>query len=177
MSKTNQVPGMLVDYRAFYGKGSDVLIGTVDVTLPTVAYKKATIEGAGMGGGMEVPVAGQFEPMTVSIKYRTLTAQAVRMTGIGSHEIDVRGSIQNSDSGKFTTTPIRVSMVVSPSSTELGTLNPGSGMDPSGEYTVTYIAIYIDGKCVREIDQANGIDRVDGKDEPTSAAVRKDLGL
>jgi P2 family phage contractile tail tube protein len=106
-----------------------------------------------------------------------LTPELVTLSGPGPHKLDIRGAIQNSDTGSFTTTAVRASMTVSPVGVSPGSMKPGEAMDSGAEFSVGAYRLYIDGKCVREIDQENGVDKINGEDVAASASARKALGL
>ena len=65
-------------------------------------------------------------------------------------------------------------MRVKPKKTALGKVAAASTADVSGEYAVSYYAMYMDGKKVTEIDPLNFICMINGTD--FLAAVRKALG-
>jgi len=64
---------------------------------------------------------------------------------------------------------------VVPKSSPLGTLAPGGTQEPTCEYSVKYMKIFVDGKAYLELDPGNYICIMDGVDY--LADVRSGLGL
>ena len=70
--------------------------------------------------------------------------------------------------------PVKYICVVLPKSLNLGNLAPHSRQDLNGDYALRYLAIYVNGELVTEIDQLNYICMIDGVDY--LASVRNALG-
>ena len=71
-------------------------------------------------------------------------------------------------------TSVKHIMKVKPKKTALGKVASASTADVSGEYAVSYYAMYLDGKKVTEVDPLNFICMINGTDY--LAEVRKALG-
>lgn len=171
----NQIPERLINYRAY--KDGNFIIGTADITLPSIEAITDTISGAGIAGELETPVLGHFKSMTTTIKWRTVTNGAIDLTAQQSHQVDFRGSMQNYDAGegKSKTVPIRVSTTLIPKKTSLGNMQVAKTMDSENEMEVIYINLYIDGDSVLEIDKLNFKCVINGQDFLQS--VRDDIGM
>ena len=172
---SNQIPERLINFTV-YGEGNRI-IGVADAKLPSIQMMTETVSGAGIAGELESGTLGHFKPMTVSLKWRTLTSAGTKLFLSSSHQVDFRGSQQVYDAGtgKYKTVPIRASMKLNPKKLDLGSLQVAKATDSENEFEVLYIKLFIDGKEVLEIDKLNFICIFDGEDILKS--VRDDLGL
>lgn len=151
-------------------------VGMAKVTLPDLSYLTTSISGAGIAGNLEAVILGHVEAMTMGLDFRTTTAQVMSLAEPRRHNIDLRVAQQEEDtvSGTIKVRRIKHVFVVVPKSIKGGTIAPASPTDGSGEYAVSYWATYIDGKKMQEIDPANFIFIINGKD--MLSEVRKALG-
>ncbi|MBG6243400.1 MAG: phage tail protein [Candidatus Symbiopectobacterium sp. Dall1.0] len=172
---SNQIPERLINFTV-YGEGERV-IGIADAKLPSLEMMTETVSGAGIAGELETPVLGHFKSMSVSMKWRTLTKDGLRLFASSSHQTDFRGSQQVYDagSGKYKTVPIRASMKLMPKKLDLGSLQVAKATDTENEFEVMYLKLFIDGEAVAEIDKLNFKCMIHGND--TLGSVRDDLGL
>lgn len=151
-------------------------LGMAEVTLPEVSNISEEITGAGIGGKIEAIVLGHVEAMTLTLNFRTVTQAGIKLSEPRLHKIDLRAAQQeqNTRTGKIETRAIKHILQVRPKKYAPGKLAAASAADASGEYAVSYYAIYIDGKKKLEIDPLNFIYYVNGKDY--LAEVKKALG-
>lgn len=151
-------------------------LGIASATLPDVTFLTQTISGAGIGGNIEAVLAGMVDTMTLSLSFRTTTAQNLQLSEPRRHTIDLRVAQQIEDTvaGVTATSAVKHILVVIPKSDKGGNIAPASLGNGSGEYAVRYWATYIDGTRVREIDPLNNICYINGTDY--LAGVRKALG-
>lgn len=151
-------------------------LGMAEVTLPEVSNIAEEINGAGIGGNIEAVVLGHLEAMTTTLNFRTVTAAAIGLAEPRVHKLDLRVAQQeeNTKTSAIETRSVKHIMKVKPKKLSPGKLAAASTADASGEYAVTYYAIYIDGKKKLEVDPLNFIYYVNGKDY--LADVRKALG-
>ena len=114
--------------------------------------------------------------MTLTLNFRTVTKNAIKLHEPRQHNIDLRAAQQEKDTVKGTTNVVSVKhiLVVTPKKLNPGKVATASAAEVSGEYAVSYYATYIDGKKMLEIDPLNYIYYVNGKDY--LADVRKALG-
>ncbi|EAT8301191.1 phage major tail tube protein, partial [Salmonella enterica subsp. enterica serovar Birkenhead] len=128
-------------------------------------------------GEIETGTLGHFKSMSVSLKWRTLTADGTNLFLSSSHQVDFRGSQQVYDAGtgKYKTVPIRASMKLNPKKLDLGSLQVSKATDTENEFEVLYLKLFINGKEVLEIDKLNYICIFNGED--ILQTVRDDLGL
>lgn len=150
--------------------------GQADITLPDLELMAQDITGAGIAGTVSAAVVGHYNAMTASINFRTICPSVVRLAEPRDHQLDVRGAMQVRDTatGKVSVQAVKVVMKCQPKTIKLGKLAPASPADASGDVSVSYIALYIDGEKVAEIDPYNFIAMVNGTDY--LAEVRKALG-
>lgn len=152
----------------FYDMYEDVTeyYGSTEITMPNLQNITQIISGAGIAGNVETALLGFVDVMTMGIKFRTATAAAIRLAEPRRHRLDLRVIHQAEDTstGEITHPAIKYVVSVVPKSLNLGSVKPASPADVSGEYSVKYLAMYLDGKKVTEIDPLNFIYMVNGVD-------------
>ena len=150
--------------------------GMAEVTLPEVSNIVTDVKGAGLSGTFEGVVLGHLEPMTLTLNFRTVTRDAIRLFEPYDHHIDLRVAQQDKDpvSGRQVVTAVKHVFVCQPKKFNPGKVAPATPADASGEYAVSYWAMFIDGRMVLEIDIMNFIYNVNGTDY--LAEVRAALG-
>ena len=165
----------LVTNFAVYEDATEYL-GMSEVTLPEITNLTEEITGAGIGGNIESVILGHIEAMTLTLNFRTVTQAAIRLCEPRIHNIDLRAAQQeqNTRTGQTEVRSIKHIMKVRPKKYTPGKLAAASAAEASGEYAVTYYAIYIDGARKLEIDPLNFIFYINGTDY--LASVRKALG-
>ena len=94
---------------ACYEDAKDFL-GLASVTLPDVDFIVATVSGAGIAGNVEAPIIGHMNAMTAQLKFRTFSAESLKLLEPREHNIDLRAPQQVYD-------PIAAFTRRSPSST------------------------------------------------------------
>ena len=159
---------------ALYDDGNEYL-GLASVALPALANKIENIEGAGLAGEIEA-IIPHLNAMDITINFRTTTEQAIRLSEIRRHNIDLRIAQEHEDpvNNNITYPDEKHYMVIIPKTHNLGSIAPSSPSNGSGEYTVRYWKTWLNGKEVREVDPMNMIYKVNGVDY--LADVRKALG-
>lgn len=169
-----KIDELVVNY-AIYENATEYL-GTTEVELPDIAFLTEEISGAGIGGKVEDIIMGHIEAMSTTFSFRTVTAAAAKLMTPKVHKIDLRVAQQraNTRTSETDISKVKHIMKVKPKTTKLGKVSAASTADVSGEYAVSYYAMYIDGKCMTEIDPYNYICKINGVDY--LAAVRKALG-
>lgn len=157
-------------------EGATEYLGIAEVNLPDLAQLTTEVSGAGIAGKINSPIIGHIEPMSMTLNFRSVTEEAYKLSTPESHSLDLRVAQQERDSGtgKSGIQKIKYSIIATPVKLGMGKIAPASTSDASGEYSVTYLAVYIDGKKVTEVDPMNYIYIINGKDY--LADVRKALG-
>lgn len=150
--------------------------GMAEVTLPEINSITEEVKGAGISGAFNGAFVGHIEAMTLTLNFRSVTKDAIRLAEPRNHLIDLRAAQQywNNNAGKFVQQSVKHVLLVTPTKYAPGKLAPAASAEASGEYAVTYFATYIDGEKVLEIDILNFIYFVNGTDY--LADVRKALG-
>ena len=164
MSKVDE---LVINY-AIYEDATEYL-GTTEVTLPDLEYMTEELSGAGIAGNIEEIIIGHLNAMTTTFNFRTVTAAAVKLM-----ELRVAQQRMNLRTSANEITGVKHIMKVKPKKTALGKVAAASTADVSGEYAVSYYAMYMDGSKVTEIDPLNFICIINGKDYLKD--VRKALG-
>lgn len=160
---------------AIYEDANEYL-GMAEVTLPDLEFLTEELDGAGINGKVEEIIVGHLSAMTTTLNFRTVCNSAVRLLEPRVHKIDLRVAQQqmNNRTSETEVRSLKHIMRVKPKKTALGKVAAASTADVSGEYAVSYYAMYMDGKKNTEIDPLNFICIINGVDY--LAAVRKALG-
>lgn len=156
-------------------KNGDILVGIASCTLPEVVKKMETLTGAGLGGDIEIPIEGQFEAMSASIKFTNICKGMILEDG-KVMEINIKAALQEADTETHetgATVRMSASMKGRVKSLKPGDVAPGTKAEAEIEMTVTYYKLEIDGKELFEIDKFNNIARINGKDlaQPIRSAL------
>lgn len=151
-------------------------VGMAQATLPDLTALTQSISGAGIAGNVEAVILGHFEAMTLTLNFRTVNNQVIKLSEPRRHQIDLRVAqqIENTVAGAVGVQSVKHIFVAIPKKDVGGTIAPAAPTDGYGEFAVRYWATYIDGKKVREIDPLNFICYVNGTDYLKS--VKKVLG-
>lgn len=157
-------------------EGANEYYGMAEVALPEVATKTEEITGAGIAGAFSGPYAGHVEPMTLTLNFRSVTEAAIKLMEPRTHQIELRAAQQkwNSVSGKNEVDKIKYVLSVVPLKYAPGKVAPSSPADSSGEYSVSYYALFINGQKKFEIDIINFVHEINGVDYLSD--VRQALG-
>lgn len=173
---SNTVSEKLINFEVFDGE-LDRLLGLADVELPTLEALSETIQGAGIAGEVESPTLGHFSAMSMTLKWRSQEIQGLKLAAQKAHALELRGAVQrwNGSTGEYETQILKYVTRAVPKSAPLGTLAPSSLQEPSAEFSVRYLKVFVDGKAYLEVDPLNYICLIDGVDY--LADVRSGLGL
>ena len=160
---------------ACYEDAKDFL-GLASVTLPDVDFIVATVSGAGIAGNVEAPIIGHMNAMTAQLKFRTFSAESLKLLEPREHNIDLRAPQQVYDpiAGVYKTQSVKHVLVLVPKTLSNGNIAPASPTDGSGSYAVRRWVTYIDDAKVMELDPYNYICEVNGVDYFSD--TRKALG-
>ena len=148
-----------------YDEG-DRMIGVADIVLPNFSYVTETVQGAGVGGEIEMPTVGLFQSMTTTINWRLLTDTNARFIGSRVYHFDFRGTktFANNTVGRVEQQMLKIVMRAIPKTFTAGNLQQGSAMGTSGEFEVLYIQITLNNNLVTEVDKINYKCIIDGID-------------
>ena len=161
-----KIPQVVNRYN-LYRKGTKLVGLTGEVEPPAVTMVTDTLEGAGTGGNMDIPVIGLTENMDIQIPFMSLTKDLFSLANPGEAEdLTLRGAIQGTDpaTGKISYTSIAISMRGTVKEITPGTVKSGGRMESSVTMTLSYYKIALDGETVLEIDKLNNVFVVNGDD-------------
>lgn len=163
-----------INYRCF--KDGNQLLGVTTVELPSLEAMTETISGAGIAGEMDIPVMGQFGPISCTLNFSAVTKSQVLLLAPEQHNLVLRASIQKHDSntGQVINVPLRYEITGRNKSVTPGTMAVAKPTEGSVELEVIAIAFFENNEERFEIDKLNSIFRVDGTDY--LAGVRNDIG-
>lgn len=149
-------------------KSGNRLIGVAgELTLPEITNLMDTMEGAGTGGNMDIPVVGLIEDMEMEVAFMSLCEDVFSvMDPTESADLSFNGALQGTDPGtgavKYQQLSIAIRGMVKKFTP--GTLKAGAKMDSRVTLGLSYYKITMDGKVMMEIDRFNGVYTVNGKD-------------
>lgn len=171
MSKVNEA---VINFNVY--ENATEYYGMAEVTPPEISFITNEVKGAGISGTFESVVLGHLEALTLALNFRTVVSDAVALLEPRDHQLDLRVAQQDKDtvSGQTKVVAVKHVFVCKPKKLSPGKVAPASPADASGEYAVTYWAMFIDGKKEIEIDILNFICFIHGKDYLED--VRKALG-
>lgn len=172
----NKIPEVLHSFRV-YNEGADNCLGIATVDLPELSNMSQTISGVGIAGEVDAPILGQYSSMEVTLNWRTPNKEAINMGGGAAVALEVRGAIQNWESGgsEYQMDSVRVVIRGRVKSLSLGSFETANTTDTSNTIEATYIKIEVNDTTIREIDKYACIDSINGTN--TLAAVQQALGL
>ena len=149
--------------------------GNADVTMPDITYLTTTMSGAGIAGNIETVFLGMVDAMSMTINFNNVCREQARLCEPRPHLLDIRVAQQATDgNGEIGVDAVKHVVKAMPKSMKLGKVAAASASDASGEYSVSYLATYINGKLVNEIDPRNFKCVVNGVDYLEE--VRRALG-
>ncbi|QQE75721.1 phage major tail tube protein [Brevibacillus composti] len=172
----NKIPERITDLRV-YRDGTNTLLGVADVTLPPLQSLTETVSGAGIAGEYESPTVGQYQSAKLSMTWRTITEEQIKLAAPQSHRLDMRGVVQVYDAanGKYKQVGVRIVVQGPPTNNELGRLGKNATSDGTTEIEALYLKVQYDGKTKIEIDKLNYVCVIDGVDYLKE--TRKILGV
>lgn len=170
------VPDKNVNFMV-YDSDTSALYGIAEVTLPDFEAMSESMSGAGIAGEAEIPVIGHFGSMSMTLQWRTVQKEALKLMTQEAHSLTLRGVWQAYDSGSGTlkTSNLKIAVQAIPKNFTMGALNVGNSSDSESEFELVYIKITIDDIDYVELDKYSYIFKVNGTDYLQS--VRKGLGL
>lgn len=171
----NIIPEQLINFKVYNGFSD--MIGVADVTLPSLEAMTNEVKGAGIAGTYNSSVTGHYSPMSMTLNWRVITGDALKLAAPGAHQLDIRGVIDTYDAGdgKKKPTAVVVTVKAMPKKVDLGKLDPGQKMDTQSEFEITYLKVKYAGVKKVEIDKLNYICFIGDKDY--LADVRAGLGM
>lgn len=159
-------PHLLNRFNA-YKKGKELIGIAGELNLPEVTQLTDSLDGAGVGGNMDLPVIGLIDDMEMEIGFLSLCEDIFSvMDPTEVADLAFNGAIQGMDSGTgaigFKELSISVRGVVKKFTP--GSIKSGAKMGSSVTLGLNYYKIVLGGKTMLEIDKLNGVYVINGKD-------------
>jgi len=163
-----------IDFAVY--EDSTEFVGMASAKLPNKNQKVVTLNGAGIGGDVEVPVPGQYDALLLELSFRAYTPRVASLREPRVHIIELRVAQQNEDrvAGQVVQEGVKHVFKVIPKGVTGGTIAPASASDTTISFSVRYWGTYFNGKLIEELDPLNHIDVINGVDY--AASVRAALG-
>lgn len=172
----SQIPQKLVDYAVYVAQSNNKL-GAGDITLPSFEGMSSETSGGGILGGIEVPTPGMFGPQQLGIAFNTINPDAVTLMGSDVVKLEMFANQQswNTTQAKIINEGLKIVAWGLAKNLELGTLTRNDSTGTSFEMELLYIKIMSGGRDLLELDKANYIYKINGKDAISD--IRKNLGM
>lgn len=172
--KYTDIPMKMNNFNVF--KESDRLLGVAKATLPKFTYLKDTVEGAGIGGKVDVVIDGHFEAITFEMDFRNIDSQNCSFTP-KAKDYTLKGSLQLYDGSarEYKNVPLIMDFRMQMQEIDTGNAEVGKGSGAKVKFNVLSVKVSIDGKVVRHADPFAMIDLIDGID--VLAEIRSQIGM
>ena len=151
----------LVNRYNVYKSGKQLIGVAGELTLPEVTNLTDTMEGAGTGGNMDIPVIGLLDDMEMQIGFMSLCEDIFSiMDPTEATDLTLNGALQGANAGSGAVQYQNVSISVRGILKQFspGTMKSGGRMDSSVTIGLSYY------KTMLEIDRLNGVFIINGKD-------------
>lgn len=149
-------------------KNGKQLIGVAgELTLPEVTSLTDSMEGAGTGGNMDIPVVGLVDDMEMEISFMSLCEDVFSiMDPTEAADITLNGALQGADAGTGAVGYQDISISVRGLVKKFtpGTMKSGGKMGSSVTLGLSYYKLVQNGRTMMEIDRFNGVYTVNGHD-------------
>lgn len=158
------IPNKL-EQASVYLKGEE-LLGVADVDLPDFEYESEALNPLGVAGEIEPTSPAGLKALTLKLKFRIATPQAVELLAPESKEIEVLGAVSLIEplSKNTMITQARVFAIVQPKKEGMGKIEAKKTMDSEIELSVFYYMYEMGGSKIIEYDPVNWILFINGKD-------------
>lgn len=166
--KTKNAPAISISKKVYTMATTDESGSSAEITMYGDIYEQQPTNWWGE------PIEGQY--MTAQLKFRTFSAESLKLQEPREHNIDLRAPQQVYDpiAGVYKTQSVKHVLVLVPKTLSNGNIAPASPTDGSGSYAVRRWVTYIDDAKVMELDPYNYICEVNGVDYLSD--TRKALG-
>ncbi len=158
------IPNKL-EQASVYLKGEE-LLGVADANLPDFEYETEAFNPLGVAGEIEPTSPAGLKALTLKLKFRMLTPQAVELLSPESKEIEILGAVSFVDPQSKNTAikQARAFAIVQPKKEGMGKIEAKKTMDPEIELSVFYYLFELDGQKLVEYDPINWVLYINGKD-------------
>ena len=140
---------------------NNVLIGTGDVTLPSLSYVTFDAQGAGVLGSVAVSTPN-LEALELTINYTSCDLTQVGQASPLPRDLEIRANVQKTDqrTGELVDEGVAIFGRGRPKSVPLGSVIAGQQMGGSITYEMSTLRIDIDGAAILQIDKFNRIFKI-----------------
>lgn len=149
-------------------KNGKQLIGVAgELNLPEITNLTDSMEGAGTGGNMDIPVVGLVDDMEMEISFMSLCEDIFTvMDPTEAVDITLNGALQGSDAGTGAVKYQQISVSVRGLMKKFtpGKMKSGAKMESSVTLGLSYYKVVLNDKTMIEIDRFNGVYIINGKD-------------
>lgn len=162
----NTIPQVINRFN-IYQTGKKLIGISGEVTLPGVTSLTDSLEGAGVGGNLDLPVIGLIDSMEMEIPFMSLITDVFTlMDPTETPDLTLNGAIQGTDPGTGKPGYLSLSIAVRGICKEFtpGNVKAGAKMESSVKLELLYYKIVLDGKTMLEIDKLNSVYVVNGHD-------------
>jgi P2 family phage contractile tail tube protein len=173
----NQTPETVINYQ-IYAEGAR-LLGSAEITLPSLTAMSVEVKGAGIAGVVDSPVVGHYQSMTMTMTFRTVLGDINSiLTPERAHHLEAWAAIQYRDpsTGQWQPKQHKVIMRAIPKNYNLGKFAVAELQDVELEFELIYCMSIFDNVTQFELDKYNGIVRIGGSNSITDAIWRA-IGL
>ena len=90
--------------------------GMAEATLPEISQITEEVKGAGIAGAFNGAFVGHIEAMTLTLNFRSVTADAIKLAEPRNHQLDLRAAQQywDNSAGKFIQQAVKHVLMVTP---------------------------------------------------------------
>lgn len=149
-------------------KGGKQLIGIAgEVNLPKITNLVESLEGAGVGGKMDISAVGLIENLELEITFDTVCGDYFSILDpTESENITINGALQGMDTGTRKAGFMDLSVIAAGQAKEFspGVVKTGGKMGSTVTLTLDYYKLILDGKTMIEIDRLGDVYTINGKD-------------
>ncbi len=158
-------PSVVKNFKV-YNAANAQFVGLADVVNPKLMFEKDSLKGAGLAGSLNLPVAGNMQPMTMDLTWHTATVQSFNLFNGASASIRCMASIQLFDtaSGQFVEYALEENVKVLCDEYDLGKFDNSTKSANVLRFSVIYLALYFNAVKMWEIDQFSNICFINGQD-------------
>ncbi len=141
-------------------------VGLADIVNPKLMFEKDTLKGAGIAGSLNLPVAGNMQPMTMDLTWHTPTVESFNLFNGVSASIRCMASIQLFDtaSGQFIEYALEENAKVLCDEYDLGKFDNSTKASNVLRFSVIYLALYFNNVKFWEIDPFANVVFINGQD-------------
>lgn len=92
--------------------------GMAEVTLPEITQISEEVKGAGIAGAFDGTFVGHLEAMSLTLNFRSVTTDAIKLAEPRKHQLDLRAAQQSWDNstGRYVQQAVKHVLVVNPKS-------------------------------------------------------------